>query len=212
MENLSEEMTERASVIPHHYKEIVAGCFAGILQVYAGQPFDMVKVRMQSMGVPSSPFSVASDLVKREGTLAFYKGSTSPLLGISFIVSIQFATNEAMKRKFTKANALAGDPHPQKLTDMEYFISGVLAGCSSSPVASVVEHVRIRMQVQTGEERTLYRGCGDAVKDIYSRSGVGGVCKGMLPTILRDSLAYGISFYTYERLKSIKYPLLVDGT
>ena len=33
-------------------KEIIAGSLAGVAQVLTGQPFDIVKVRMQSMAKP----------------------------------------------------------------------------------------------------------------------------------------------------------------
>jgi solute carrier family 25 carnitine/acylcarnitine transporter 20/29 len=43
---------------------------------------------------------MARGIWSHEGPMAFYKGTTSPLVGVSLIVSIQFAMNEIMKRFF----------------------------------------------------------------------------------------------------------------
>jgi solute carrier family 25 carnitine/acylcarnitine transporter 20/29 len=37
---------EKPSLLSQNAKEILAGSFAGVLQVLTGQPFDIVKVRM----------------------------------------------------------------------------------------------------------------------------------------------------------------------
>ena len=68
---------------------MAAGSFAGIFKVFTGQPFDITKVRMQSMsGTGHSTAEVVKGIWKNEGPLAFYKGTTSPLMGISAFVSI----------------------------------------------------------------------------------------------------------------------------
>jgi hypothetical protein len=59
--------------------EIGAGCFGGVVQVLVGQPFDTIKVRLQS--APSGTYAGLSDCFKRtvseEGMLALYKVSTN---------------------------------------------------------------------------------------------------------------------------------------
>lgn len=47
-----------------------------------------MKVRIQSTTDKVSAMKVIKDLIKEEGPLAFYKGVTSPLVGVSFIVAI----------------------------------------------------------------------------------------------------------------------------
>lgn len=91
---------ERRFELSRTQKEIMSGCVGAFCATFTGQPFDIVKVRMQTSAVPLGVFQVAKDIVKSEGPLAFYKGTTSPLVGAAFIVSLQFYSNNTVKRFF----------------------------------------------------------------------------------------------------------------
>jgi solute carrier family 25 carnitine/acylcarnitine transporter 20/29 len=58
------------------FKELFAGSVGGITQVLTGQPFDTVKVRLQTQPTPPI-YSGVSDCVKKiasqEGPFGFYK-------------------------------------------------------------------------------------------------------------------------------------------
>ena len=66
------------------YKDLFGGTVGGIAQVLVGQPFDTVKVRLQS--APEGTYSGAVDVVKKlianEGPMGFYKGTLTPLIGV----------------------------------------------------------------------------------------------------------------------------------
>ncbi|CAD6569635.1 MAG: hypothetical protein TREMPRED_005358 [Tremellales sp. Tagirdzhanova-0007] len=65
-------------------KDLIGGSVGGIAQVLVGQPFDIVKVRVQTAapGTFASPLECARVLLKHEGPSGFYKGTLTPLLGI----------------------------------------------------------------------------------------------------------------------------------
>lgn len=86
----------------------------------------------------------AGRILTREGPLAFYKGTLTPLLGIGACVSIQFGALEATKRYFMEKNVRAGWNNPRDLSDGQLFIAGVSAGLANSVVSGPVEHIRIR--------------------------------------------------------------------
>ena len=87
-------------------KDFFAGTIAGILQVLVGQPFDIIKVRLQAQSptVPiyKNPMDCARKIYVEEGFYTFYRGTLSPLVGIGACVSIQFGVNEACKRYLKK--------------------------------------------------------------------------------------------------------------
>ncbi|KAL2002087.1 hypothetical protein VTN02DRAFT_685 [Thermoascus thermophilus] len=56
---------------------------------WTGQPFDIVKVRLQTTSQYSNAFDCAAKILKNEGPLAFYKGTLTPLIGIGACVSVQ---------------------------------------------------------------------------------------------------------------------------
>ncbi|KJA27846.1 hypothetical protein HYPSUDRAFT_51795 [Hypholoma sublateritium FD-334 SS-4] len=184
-------------------KDLTAGTFGGICQVLVGQPFDIVKVRMQTApkGTYNGMVHCAGGILKNEGPLAFYKGTLTPLLGIGACVSIQFGALEYCKRIFASQNLAVGrgGEEGKSLTSSQLFVSGVFAGLANGVVSGPVEHIRIRLQTQSNTNPT-YGGPWDAIKKIYNQRGIAGIYKGQGVTLLREASGYGIYFLTYEKL------------
>lgn len=184
-------------------KDLTAGTAGGIAQVLVGQPFDIVKVRMQTSlkGTYSGMVHCATGIMKNEGPLAFYKGTLTPLLGIGVCVSIQFGVLEASKRYFARQNILRGKGGDDGLllSGDQLLLGGVLAGLGNGVVSGPVEHIRIRLQTQSNIKPT-YAGPLDAIKKIYSAHGIAGIYKGQAVTLLREATGYGVYFLSYEKL------------
>ncbi|KAF9274973.1 Mitochondrial carrier protein ymc2 [Mortierella alpina] len=136
-------------------KDCASGTVGGFLQVFVGQPFDTVKVRLQTMPAPlpgQAPLYTGTlDCVKKtlakEGFKGFYKGTTTPLVGVGACVSIQFVTLQAMKRYYNNQNGPASNGF---LSNSQLYIAGAASGIANSVVSGPVEHIRTRLQVQTG--------------------------------------------------------------
>lgn len=175
-------------------KDLLAGTAGGIAQVLVGQPFDTTKVRLQTSSTPTSALDVVRKLIKHEGPLAFYKGTLTPLVGVGACVSIQFGVNEAMKRFFHSLN-----PQPQETLQLsQYYICGLVSGVANSFLASPIEHVRIRLQTQTGSGSAAeFKGPLDCIRKLRSE---GGLMRGLSPTIFREAQGCGTYFLTYEAL------------
>ncbi|KAG7192541.1 Mitochondrial carrier protein ymc2 [Scheffersomyces spartinae] len=178
------------------YKDLFAGTIGGISQVLVGQPFDTVKVRLQSApeGTYSGALDVIKQLIKNEGFRGFYKGTLTPLVGVGACVSVQFSVNEFMKRHYD--DKLNGKP----LSLGQFFNCGAVAGFANGCLASPIEHIRIRLQTQTGNQK-LFNGPLDCAKKLYQTNGlVHGIYRGLSPTLIRESIGLGIYFATYEAL------------
>lgn len=178
-------------------KDILAGTIGGIAQVLFGQPFDTTKVRLQSSSNPNAtPMDVIRTLLKNEGPMAFYKGTLLPLVGIGACVSIQFSINEYMKRVFNYVN-----DGPGKMTNTQFFLSGAGAGFANGFLAGPIEHVRIRLQIQTGAAgERYYRGPVDVLKHLNEVGGLRAIYRGFGPTLFREAYGMGIYFMTFESL------------
>ncbi|KAJ7665734.1 mitochondrial carrier domain-containing protein [Mycena rosella] len=173
-------------------KDLTAGTAGGIAQVLVGQPFDIVKVRMQtaSKGTYTGMVHCATGILKNEGPLAFYKGTLTPLLGIGVCVSIQFGVLENAKRHFAARNSAkgTGGEGGATLSGDQIFTAGVLAGVANGFVRgrwSIFESVGLQTQSSVKPE---YKGPFDAIKKIYSAHGCP-ACGG-----------YGVYFLAYEKL------------
>ncbi|KAJ7581560.1 mitochondrial carrier [Mycena floridula] len=184
-------------------KDLTAGTAGGIAQVLVGQPFDIVKVRMQTApaGTYNGMLHCAGGILKNEGPLAFYKGTLTPLLGIGVCVSIQFGVIEYMKRFYAERNVAKGlgEPGGHTLSGDQLVVAGVLAGLANGVVSGPVEHIRIRLQTQPSKNPP-YNGPFDAMKKIASAHGIAGIYKGQAVTFLREATGYGVYFLAYEKL------------
>lgn len=81
-----------------------------------------------------------------------------------------------------------------RLSTSELYLCGFLAGGANSVVSSPVEHIRIRMQVQTNAkgEAGLYQSTPDCARKVLSQYGLRGFYKGFVPSIIRESFGYGV--------------------
>mmetsp|Transcript_2687 Transcript_2687/g.2833 ORF Transcript_2687/g.2833 Transcript_2687/m.2833 type:complete len:298 (+) Transcript_2687:58-951(+) len=187
-------MTGKKSSNAQKIKDFLAGTVGGVAQVFSGQPFDIVKVRLQSQSKTNPQYKnmvdCAKQILAKEGVTGFYKGTLPPLMGVSACVSIQFSVMEGMKR-------FLHNMHQSNLTTRDFFISGAAAGIANATVSIPVEHLRIRMQVQSGPV-VAYTSSVDAFKKIYAEFGLRGLYKGAVPALYRESIGYGFYFGMYE--------------
>ncbi|KAK4242930.1 carrier protein YMC1, mitochondrial [Achaetomium macrosporum] len=180
-------------------KDLFSGAAGGIAQVLIGQPFDIVKVRLQTSTAYPSAFSAATSIWRHEGPLAFYKGTLTPLLGIGACVSIQFGAFHSARRWLEQRKEPAGKGG---LEYGEYYAAGAFAGVANTVLSCPIEHVRIRLQTQPhGAAARLYNGPWDCVRKLSAQGGLGGgLYRGTAITLLREAQAYGVWFLAFEWL------------
>lgn len=190
-------------------KDLSAGAAGGVAQVLIGQPFDIVKVRLQTSSAYPSALSAATSILRNEGPLAFYKGTLTPLLGIGACVSIQFGAFHQAKRYFEATNASSSSiaaSSSSKLPELSYtqlYAAGAFAGLANSIISGPIEHVRIRLQTQPHDpSRRLYNGPLDCARVLSRQAGgvLPGLYRGEAVTLLREAQAYGVWFLTFEWL------------
>lgn len=180
-------------------KDLFAGAVGGVAQVLLGQPFDIVKVRLQTTSQYSGALDAATQIYKNEGAAAFYKGTLTPLIGIGACVSVQFGGFHYARRAFEAQNTAKHGS--AQLSYSQYYASGAFAGIANTVLSSPIEHIRIRLQTQPHGANRLYNGPIDCVRKISAHQGVlGGVYRGTAVTYLREAQAYGVWFTTFEYL------------
>ncbi|KAH3670346.1 hypothetical protein WICMUC_004842 [Wickerhamomyces mucosus] len=177
-------------------KEIIAGFAAGGVQVLVGQPFDLVKVRLQT-GQFKTPLETITQTLKYEGPLAFYKGTLAPVFGVGACVSVQFfAFMEAKRQLLQRFSA----PGQKDLTLKQFYLAGAFAGIINTPITAPVEQIRIILQTQPSGKERIFNGPRDALSKIYQSQGLKGIFRGLNITFAREAQAYGVWFLTYEFL------------
>ncbi|KAH8826092.1 mitochondrial carrier domain-containing protein [Flagelloscypha sp. PMI_526] len=167
--------------------ELIAGSVGGAAQVLVGQPLDTVKTRAQiaPKGMFKGPMDILLQTIRKERFFALYKGMASPLLGISGVNSLLFASYGISKRLVS--------PFGQ-LTLPETAAAGAMAGAVNAILASPVEMFKVRMQGQYGgaQDKKLRVVAREMWKEWGFRKGV---MRGYWVTVAREIPAYA-AFYT----------------
>jgi solute carrier family 25 (mitochondrial carnitine/acylcarnitine transporter), member 20/29 len=174
--------------------EFIGGTIAGMAQVLSGQPFDIIKVRQATSGSSASAGSLALSIIRKEGLLSFWKGSSAPLLGVGACVSIQFGVLENSKKALLSYKN-------KPLDTKDYCICGSIAGISNSIVSAPAELFRIKMQVQGGANSgsdPIFKNDLDCIKSIIKTHGIKGAYKGFPITVAREAACFGTYFGVYE--------------
>jgi solute carrier family 25 carnitine/acylcarnitine transporter 20/29 len=180
-------------------KDLFAGAVGGVAQVLLGQPFDIVKVRLQTTQQYTGALDAATSIYRKEGPAAFYKGTLTPLIGIGACVSVQFGGFHYARRAFEAQNTAKHGS--AQLSYSQYYAAGAFAGIANTVLSSPIEHIRIRLQTQPHGANALYSGPIDCVRKLSAHQGVlKGVYRGTAVTYLREAQAYGVWFTTFEYL------------
>jgi len=145
----------------------VAGIASGVTKLIIGHPFDTLKVRLQVSGerFDNSVVKCLKSTVRKEGLRGLYKGGTPPLFGWAVMDSVMLGSLSNYRR------LLAPDG---KLALWQHTLAGLGAGLTVSLVATPIEHVKARLQVQYDAHSTVYKGPIDVItrlvrsRDLYN--------------------------------------------
>lgn len=181
--------------------DFLGGAAAGVTQILVGQPFDIVKVRMQCNG--GSAMENVKEIAKG-GPLAFYKGTLSPLLAMSFCIALQFSGNNFAQRFIAKHKY---DGKTEKLQLHDLMLAGFFSGFCYTWVLSPMELFRIKMQVQSKEGvGPKYLSSIDAGVKIFREQGIRGSYFGYFGSTVRECFGSAIYFGVYESLMLLQLP------
>lgn len=180
-------------------KETLSGSFGSVCCVMAGQPFDVVKLRLQTQATPSLAgpqrsytglTNCFSSILRREGVLAMWRGAT-PALASAFVEnSIVFTMNGVFKRM------LAGNGNTKELTLAQNSCAAGLAGFFSSTAMCPAEVVKCRLQFAQGASHGPLQILGDVLRT----QGPRGLFQGWTALVCRD-VPYNAAFFgSYEGL------------
>jgi len=163
------------------------GFVGGILQTYAGQPFDTLKVRMQTSTTQMSLTRLTVDAVRQEGFLGLYKGTTPALMFGLMENTVALGVNEQVKQYLSN-----GSDAELPVTSLAF--CGAAGGLAHCCFSCPLEVVKCRMQVAGSQ----YAGPIDCAMKTVRAEGFAGLYSGFLPFVLREVPFY-LSFLTsYE--------------
>jgi len=196
----------------------LAGMGSGLTKVAVGHGFDTVKTRMQCSppGTYRGALDVVAKVIKNEGILALYKGASPPAVGWAAIDSVLLGSLHnyrlfLLQHGMTE-NTLAGSP---RLTLFAHGIAGLLAGLTSAIVATPVELLKVKLQLQSQKAISSreFKGPIDCAKQIIRVQGLGGLWSGFTGSLAFRSnffwmfLSFEVLMRSFSRLAGTPYEI-----
>ncbi|KAI8319078.1 mitochondrial carrier [Martensiomyces pterosporus] len=200
---------EKARVGVSGIEDLAYGSLAGMAGKFVEYPFDTVKVRLQTS--ESQVFSGTFDCLKQtwqnEGFRGFYRGLTSPLVGAMAENAIAFYSYNRIQGAIRSLSKDLATDAPLPLPQL--FLSGALSGTICAFVISPVELVKCKLQVENVQayggggakgatNAVKFTGPLSVVGHLLKTQGIGGLYKGIMPTIGRETMGVGFWFGAYE--------------
>ncbi|KAL3578837.1 hypothetical protein D5086_020341 [Populus alba] len=170
-------------------------------------PIDLTKTRLQlhsSSTKPTNFFLVASEIIRQQGPLGFYRGLSPAILRHLFYTPIRIVGYENLRYLVVVNNEVAGGGGDLVSLSTKALLGG-LSGVIAQVVASPADLVKVRMQadgriVNQGLQ-PRYSGLLDAFSKIIKAEGFGGLWKGVLPNIQRAFLVNMGELACYDHAK-----------
>jgi solute carrier family 25 carnitine/acylcarnitine transporter 20/29 len=178
-------------------RDVFSASIGSVACCYTGQPFDTVKVRMQTS--PASYPNVvrtARTIFATEGPYAFWKGAVPTSLGMIAENAMAFGVNEALKRAFPMHRGGDEDGGGDGRPDLARpFLMGAITGCCSATVLLPSEIIKAKTQVVVGNVNSSSM---EVCRRMIERQGMRSLFVGFDAQIMRDMPFYAFFFGTYE--------------
>jgi solute carrier family 25, member 42 len=189
----------------------LAGGAAGALAKTCIAPLDRLKILFQVSNIPFSTRAVLAEMIrmyKYEGISSLFRGNLAQVVRVYPYSGIQLMTFDAYSKAILLARGGSVPPsgHAQKLlTPGEKLLAGAAAGGTSVVLTYPLDLMRARLAVQTEAPQGSkpYGGLVAAFRTMYKQHGFLSFYSGVLPTLLGILPYAGISFMTFEQLKSL---------
>ncbi|KAF0444019.1 mitochondrial carrier [Gigaspora margarita] len=179
---------------PSRLRGFLAGVASGVTKLCVGHPFDTIKVRLQTSGLNSrfnGPLHCLKQTIRKEGFRALYKGATPPLIGWGIMDSVMLGSLHNYRL------LLQGNDPTVKLNVFQHTLAGAGAGITVSFVATPIEQIKARLQVQYDSTTKLYNGPIDCARKLVRNNGIRGLWFGLAGTMAFRSF-FSVFWGSYE--------------
>uniref|UniRef100_A0A2K5ZLX1 Mitochondrial coenzyme A transporter SLC25A42 n=2 Tax=Cercopithecinae TaxID=9528 RepID=A0A2K5ZLX1_MANLE len=186
---------------------LLSGALAGALAKTAVAPLDRTKIIFQVSSKRFSAkeaFRVLYYTYLNEGFLSLWRGNSATMVRVVPYAAIQFSAHEEYKRilgSYYGFRPALPCPAPESaLPPWPRLFAGALAGTTAASLTYPLDLVRARMAVTPKE---MYSNIFHVFIRISREEGLKTLYHGFMPTVLGVIPYAGLSFFTYETLKSL---------
>ncbi|KAJ2809367.1 mitochondrial aspartate-glutamate transporter agc1 [Coemansia guatemalensis] len=202
-------LAQRAGTAPERLPVMegaIAGATAGLCQVIATNPMEIVKIQMQvaatnnvavsgggAAAVGGAPRVTAMGIVRELGVRGLYKGTAATLLrDVPF--SLLFFPLQALFAQQINHKLHGGNGKPSVLSVLS---GSTAAGIIAAAFVTPADVIKTRLQ-SSSQPSPPYRGMADCAKRIMQNEGPRAFFKGTVPRCLTTAPLFGIALMMYD--------------
>ncbi|KIY50548.1 mitochondrial carrier [Fistulina hepatica ATCC 64428] len=180
--------------------------------------FDTIKTRIQCSppGTYRGAMDVLRQIIRNEGFFALYKGATPPAVGWAAIDSLLMGSLHNYRLFFLRhglSEPVLGDPGQQRLTLFGHGVAGLFAGCTSTILATPMEQLKVKLQLQAEKDVKLRQFSGpiDCARKIICLQGVFGLWSGFMGSVAMRTnffwmfLSFEVFMRGFSKLQNTPY-------
>lgn len=173
-------------------KNLIAGGGAGAIEAMIMYPTEFVKTQLQLQGGNRGALALARDTVASKGVLGLYKGLSTLVVGSIPKASVRFAAFS-----YLSTHVFTGE-----LNTAQTLACGLGAGVAEAVIAvTPTETIKTKMINDQNLAKPQYRGLVHGVSSIIRNEGLGGVYKGVVPTMMKQGTNQMVRFLIYGKIK-----------
>jgi hypothetical protein len=178
-------------------KFLLSGAVAGIVSRTAVSPLEVVATSQMVRGGDKHMVQELAHLFRTEGVRGFFKGNAANCLKVAPTRGIQFFAFEALKQRLVEHKKRRTNNPEATLSPGERLVAGGFAGMIAASIVYPLEPVKTMLTMYPGK----YSGISSAFNGILRQAGIGGLYKGLKPTLIAMFPYVGVEFMIYETSK-----------
>ncbi|KAL3802109.1 hypothetical protein HJC23_010865 [Cyclotella cryptica] len=180
----------------------MAGFMSGIAEAVVANPFQIIKVRLQSkehLGKYSNSFDCVKTVLREEGIAAFSIGIQATIIRNSIWNGVYFTTMFCIKEK---TFLLSTNDQSRLQSTIFSLFTGFIAGVTATAFNAPFDVLKSRIQGQC-PKNVQYTSTLDAFIKIGRREGISGLYKGFTPKAMRMGIGGAVAVTTFEAVCEI---------
>ncbi|KAJ6718803.1 MITOCHONDRIAL NICOTINAMIDE ADENINE DINUCLEOTIDE TRANSPORTER 1-RELATED-RELATED [Salix purpurea] len=179
-----------------------AGASAGVIAATFMCPLDVIKTRLQVLGLPPNSgqggsiiISSAQHIARTEGIKGFYRGLSPTIMALLPNWAVFFTVYNQLK------GVLSNEDGDSQLSVGANMVAAAGAGAATSIATNPLWVVKTRLQTQGMRQGVVpYKSVLSALRRIKQEEGILGLYSGILPSLAGISHV-AIQFAAYEKIK-----------
>ncbi|OQS02069.1 Mitochondrial Carrier (MC) Family [Thraustotheca clavata] len=179
----------------YDHRETMSGVVGAFCNVYAGLPFDVAKVRLQTQTIPAEYNGVTdcmTKIVRQEGLRSLWKGAIPALSSAIMENAVLFSANGILRRVIFAQET--------SLRTIDEALLGSAAAIFSATAITPAEVIKCRLQSDHGTKSLGVRHC---IEMVVQENGLRGLMAGLPAVLLRDVPFNFCFFGAYDAYTSL---------